>query len=415
MYHTSRCTVKGVDEMSPGEAAMGASGPRREQGGTGRGRTLLYQEVAQSLRQDVQAGFHPRGTYLPSEADLCARFRVSRDTIRRALASLAEEGLIQSEPGVGHRVRGQVVSARPQPEDLVAVIAPYGQDALAFAEMVAGLDRTLTGAGMRLVVSTMPASGQDEPRAVTGAHVEHILHMRPHAVVCGLPRGTDVWEVQRLVRAGVPVVVVGDEPAGVAADFVGTDDRLGAYMVSEWLADWARDLPWCVAGAAGSAGLDARLEGYSLALSVRSGRLGDRPICHLPAGDDETLVAKIARWAQEHGGAGRVGVFCARPDLVPAVAEALEQAGISIGAGAAIGYVGSPWQAPVSLRVPTCTAVWSASQMGVTAAHLVIMRGVTGDTRVPLRVLVAPRLVVAPEYSQPGVANGYGRQTDEGR
>jgi len=375
---------------------------------------LLYQEVADRLRQDMLGGFHPRGTYLPSEADLCARFRVSRDTVRRALASLAEEGLIQSEPGVGHRVRGQVVSARQQPEDVVAVIAPYGQDALSFAEMVAGLERTLSSAGMRLVVSSMPANGSEERQAITGAHVQHILHMRPQAVVCGLPRGTDASELQSLVRADVPVVVVGEDPAGVGVDFVGTDDRLGAYMISEWLADWAQDLPWCLTGTAGFPGLEARLEGYALAVSVRSGDAADRPVGRLSSDEEEKLVAEITDWIHQRP-AGRLGVFCVNPDHVLAVARAFEYTGIKLGSGGAIGCVASLWRGTASVGVPTCTAAWSASEMGVAAAHLVIMRGVRGDTRVPLRVLVAPRLVVAPEYKQQGVVGRSERETDERR
>ena len=394
------------------------SGNERQQGRqkSSRGRTLLYQEVGDRLRQDMQAGFHPRGTYLPSEADLCGRFKVSRDTVRRALASLAEEGLIQTEPGVGHRVRGQVVSARQEQDNLVAVIAPYGEGALAFAEMVAGLERTLTSAGMRLVVLGMQAPERGEDRTVTAAHVEHIVHMQPHAVVCGLPRGTDASELQRLVRAGVPVVVVGEDPTGLAADFAGTDDRLGAYMISEWLTDWAQDLPWCVSGTARSPGLDARLEGYSLALSSRSAESADRPILHLEHDQGEGQVAEIADWAHQFSGSRRLGVLCTQADLLLPVARGLEEAGMRIGETAAIGCVGSLWQAPpIPSGVPVCGAVWSASDMGTTAAHLVIMRGVRGDARVPLRVLVAPRLVITPEYIQPGVFDSYGRGTEEGR
>jgi len=363
----------------------------------------------------MRAGFHPRGTYLPSEADLCTRFKVSRDTVRRALASLAEEGLIQSEPGVGHRVRGQVVSARQEQDDLVAVIAPYGEGALAFAEMVGGLDRTLTSAGMRLVVLGMQALDRGEYQAVTSAHVEHVLHMQPRAVVCGLPRGTDASELQGLIRADVPVIVVGEDPVGIAADFAGTDDRLAAYMISEWLADWARDLPWCVSSAAGLPGLDARLGGYSLALSTRSADPAERPIHHLSSDHSEGLVAEVAEWAQERRASCRLGVFCTQPDLLLPVARGLEQAGMRVGDNAAIGCVGSLWEAATPTGVPISAAVWSASEMGIAAAHLVIMRGVRGDTRVPLRVLVAPRLVIAPEYIQPGVSNSYEQGTDERR
>ncbi len=380
-----------------------------------RGRILLYQEVADRLRQDMRAGFHPRGTYLPSEADLCARFKVSRDTIRRALAELGVEGLIQTEPGVGHRVRGQVVSAKREKDDLVVVIAPYGHDAYAFTEMVAGLERSLTNAGLRLVISTLQTQPSVEAQMITAAQVEHVLHMRPQAVVCGLPRGTDASELQRFVRADVPVVVVGEDPKGLAVDYVGTDDRLGAYMISEWLADWAGELPWCISGATRFPGLEYRLEGFSLALASRSSDAGDKMVYQLSTAAEENPAAELAEWVQERRGADRLGVLCTQPNLILILANNLEQAGFRLGETAAIGCVGSLWEEAMPIGIPVAAAAWSASEMGTTAAHLALMRGVTGDARLALRVLVAPRPVVAPEYLQSDIITSYGQETEERR
>lgn len=380
----------------------------------GLSRTLLYQEVADRLRQDMQAGFHPRGTYLPSEADLCTRFKVSRDTIRRALAVLGEEGLIQSEPGVGHRVRGQVVSAKREKDDLVVAITPYGREAYAFTEMVAGLERSLTDAGLRLVISMLQTHFSGEAQMITAAQVEHVLHMRPQAVVCGLPRNTEASELQRLVRADVPVVVVGDDPKGLAVDYVGTDDRLGAYMISEWLADWAGELPWCVSGAVRFPGLEYRLEGYSLALASRTPKAAEEMVFQLSSTEEDPAV-ELIEWAQEHRGADRLGVLCTQPDLVLTLASSLEQAGYRLGETAAIGCVSSVWEEAVPNGIPVAAAAWSASEMGNTAAHLALMRGVTGDARQALRVLVAPRPVVAPEYLQSNITTGFGQDEEEGR
>jgi DNA-binding LacI/PurR family transcriptional regulator len=65
----------------------------------------LPAEVYQVLRRELRQGFIPAGGRLPTEAELGARFGAGRNTIRRALALLAEEGLIETRRGSGSIVR----------------------------------------------------------------------------------------------------------------------------------------------------------------------------------------------------------------------------------------------------------------------------------------------------------------------
>ena len=65
----------------------------------------LYKQAANVLRQAIAAGEYPPGAPLPSEAALAARYKISRPTVRQAIASLRAEGLVDVVMGKGSFVR----------------------------------------------------------------------------------------------------------------------------------------------------------------------------------------------------------------------------------------------------------------------------------------------------------------------
>ena len=64
----------------------------------------LYRKVLDQIRSDIRAGVLPAGATLPSEQEIGRRFAVSRITVRRALAELAQEGLLDRGAGRVARV-----------------------------------------------------------------------------------------------------------------------------------------------------------------------------------------------------------------------------------------------------------------------------------------------------------------------
>lgn len=69
-------------------------------------RELRYQAIAEDLRQAVQGGGVGPGRLLPSEAELSTTYQASRVTVRKALESLRDEGLVEARQGVGWFVAG---------------------------------------------------------------------------------------------------------------------------------------------------------------------------------------------------------------------------------------------------------------------------------------------------------------------
>lgn len=65
----------------------------------------LHQVVVKTLQSEIVRGLYPVGTLLPSEAALVQRFGVSRQTVRSAIRTLREMGLVNSRQGLGTLVR----------------------------------------------------------------------------------------------------------------------------------------------------------------------------------------------------------------------------------------------------------------------------------------------------------------------
>ena len=61
----------------------------------------LYQRVAASITEAIEAGRWSPGTRLPGERDLAEEYGVSRPTIRLALRTLETRGLVTIRQGVG--------------------------------------------------------------------------------------------------------------------------------------------------------------------------------------------------------------------------------------------------------------------------------------------------------------------------
>ena len=64
-----------------------------------------YRAIADELGNEIASGKLRPGELLPPERALCERWNVERTTLRRALALLSDEGLIEKRPGVGSIVR----------------------------------------------------------------------------------------------------------------------------------------------------------------------------------------------------------------------------------------------------------------------------------------------------------------------
>jgi DNA-binding GntR family transcriptional regulator len=81
----------------------------KDDSGTGTGGKQRHTILREVLLDRIEAGTYPVGSFLPTEAELCTEFGVSRYTVREALRRLTDSGHVRRRQGSG----SEVISKRP--------------------------------------------------------------------------------------------------------------------------------------------------------------------------------------------------------------------------------------------------------------------------------------------------------------
>ena len=70
----------------------------------------LWRRIADELEQSIARGMFKPGNKLPGEMQIAQHFAVNRHTVRRAIAALAERGLVRAERGSGTFVEARRIA-----------------------------------------------------------------------------------------------------------------------------------------------------------------------------------------------------------------------------------------------------------------------------------------------------------------
>ncbi len=256
----------------------------------------LVAQVEQMLRDAIAAGQFP-GDRLPTEVELAEQLGVSRETVRRATESLADEGLL-----VKFRRKGTFLR-RPDPMRLDHTSAIIGYLQADYGYGTAGVDSVTRGiSGLILQGALEVASGEGFQLLVERATPGELRNAFRRLQQTTQPRGLIFASVgeEKLLRQvtglGVPTVVldhdvrvpqistVRDDSATAAAEAVQYLASVGHRRIA--LAYWNQvDLnPW-------------RLEGYRTALrklGLPRRRSWELPVELSPRGAEEVVRDLLA-------------------------------------------------------------------------------------------------------------------------
>ncbi|GGQ74425.1 GntR family transcriptional regulator [Streptomyces flaveolus] len=155
----------------------------------------LYHQLAQQLEAAIERGVLTPGSLLGNEADLSVRLGLSRPTVRQAIRSLVDKGLVVRRRGVGTQVVHSRVRRPLKLSSLYDDLAAAGQDP---ATRVIRKESVPAGADVAAALGVAEGAG------VTVLERLRLTHGRPVAVLCNyLPGGLLDLDTGRLASTGL--------------------------------------------------------------------------------------------------------------------------------------------------------------------------------------------------------------------
>ncbi len=187
-----------------------------------------YRELLDKLRNDIKNAVYAEGQKLPSENELADDTGYSRQTVRRAIGLLEEEGFLSRIRGSGTYVRS-AVPHRAATHNIGVVTTYIGE--YIFPLILHGIDEVLSENGYTPMLSATRNRVDNERRILTEFLSKPIDGLIVEGTKTAMPNpNIDLYV--HLKEIGIPVVFInGYYPELKKPVYVVADDRAGGRQV----------------------------------------------------------------------------------------------------------------------------------------------------------------------------------------
>lgn len=192
---------------------------------------IKYKWLADRLREQIKEYTRQGMSRLPSEQELCRRYRVSRQTVRAALSLLAEEGLIDKKRGSGSYITG--LSADPS-RNVIGLLVPNDQY-YRYPQRINDIGSALARAGFSHKILSTDGRRDQERKILLSLLESPLRGIIAEPVQSALPN-PNVSLYRRLMDKGTEILFVDSVYPGLSqVPCVKGDDLLGAELLVEYL------------------------------------------------------------------------------------------------------------------------------------------------------------------------------------
>jgi GntR family transcriptional regulator, arabinose operon transcriptional repressor len=186
--------------------------------------------ISAEIERMVTNGSYRPGDFLLPERGLAEQFSVSRPTIRRALASLVERGLLVNRRGLGTSVRGPVEEENRNHWQIIGLLVPNFTNQY-FVEVTEAIEQAALQRGYQvLLANTRHQANLEE------MHLQQMANARVSGVVVIHDPYSPFPESVSLLRtAGIPYVALFNSPSEADCDSAVLDDHSGVNEAMHYL------------------------------------------------------------------------------------------------------------------------------------------------------------------------------------
>ncbi|WP_020575689.1 GntR family transcriptional regulator [Actinopolymorpha alba] len=284
----------------------------------------LYHQLERAFLRLIADDNLVPGSRFPSETELCARFEVTRPTVRQALERLVRVGVLRKERG-----RGTYVANVPEPDPgptavlTVKVVMPSLNE-LIHLQVLSGIVDQAHDDGLQVVLAHSDGRRAAQERELDRADGLAGVLLWP---ISASPRRSKA--LQHLRDRGIPVVFV-DRYLDERSDHVVVDDESGGRQVTEHLTGLGhRRIAFVHAESATLSSVRLRRNGYRQALQSAGLLIDDALVLRLPeSGSYDVLVAHLLGLPDPPTAA-----FCVNDVVAVGLAAAFARRGIDVPSG----------------------------------------------------------------------------------
>ena len=184
---------------------------------------LLTEQISQNLQQGI--------TSLPTEAQLCAQYQVSRQTVRAALSLLKSQGIITSRQGSGSYATGLLPFSD---RNVIPVLVASGQEYI-YPNLLNDMQNVLSSQGYQIQIYPTENDVSTERQ-----HLQTLLKDPPRGMIVEGTKSTlptpnlDLYN--RLKKAGTFLLFLHNRYSALSDEICIKDDNYyGGYLLAEHL------------------------------------------------------------------------------------------------------------------------------------------------------------------------------------
>ncbi|MFH1905046.1 MAG: GntR family transcriptional regulator [bacterium] len=223
----------------------------------------VYKQLREYLKKEIKTGRLSKGAKLLSEIDLANKCSLSRDTVRKALNELINEGLLVTQQGKGTFIsKPKKLVSRGNNE--IAVLLPALSVGQSYSQILDGINDYLRPRNYNLVLYLSTSSEAEEAKCIKA-----LLHKKVEGliwVICAYTQNKSCDNIRKMIQSAVPFALVDNYNKDIKTNKVIVDNFLSIYQAVEYLIKFGHQQIGFIIRSTTSSSVNDRLSGYKQAL-----------------------------------------------------------------------------------------------------------------------------------------------------